>query len=191
MTDEELIKGIAAKDHTALKELVDRYQFMVLNLSNSIIGNRDDAEEVTQDVFFQVYKSAHQFRGDANLSTWLHRITVNKSLSFLRNNKKHAQTLSTDIEYEDGNKIEFGSSDEYKPDELILKNEQKKLLNRALNSLPDNQRVAFVLHKTRDLQYKEIAKIMKRSVSSVESLIHRAKLNLQKELLDFFEKNND
>ncbi|MCK4427954.1 MAG: sigma-70 family RNA polymerase sigma factor, partial [candidate division Zixibacteria bacterium] len=85
MNDEELIQKIIDRDHRAFKWLVDRYQDLVINTCYHLIGNRQDAEDVSQEVFFQVYKSAQKFRREAKLSTWLYRIAVNRSLNFVRN----------------------------------------------------------------------------------------------------------
>jgi RNA polymerase sigma-70 factor (ECF subfamily) len=187
MTDNELIQKIAAKDHGAFKALVDRYQALVINTCYNLLGNRQDAEDVAQEVFFQVYKSARKFRGEAKISTWLYRIAVNRSLNFIRDNKRFGwlKSLSSLLEGERQEVADVPASDSDRPDIALEKKERNVIVQKAIDSLPENQRTAFVLHKYEGLSYQEIAKISKYSLSSVESLIHRAKLNLQKKLLGY------
>jgi RNA polymerase sigma-70 factor (ECF subfamily) len=190
MTDNELIQKIAAKDHDAFKALVDRYQALVINTCYNLVGNRQDAEDVAQEVFFQVYKSAKKFRGEAKISTWLYRIAVNRSLNFIRDHKRFGllKSLSSLLESERQEVADVPAPDSDRPDMALEKKEQNVIVQKALDSLPENQRTAFVLHKYEGLSYQEIAEISKYSLSSVESLIHRAKLNLQKKLLRYLEQ---
>lgn len=94
MDDKELVRKIATKDHSAFKALVDRHQALVINTCYHLLGNRQDAEDVAQEVFFQVYRSAQKFRQEAKLSPWLHRIAVNRSLNFIRDNKQSRRLKS-------------------------------------------------------------------------------------------------
>ena len=185
MNDKELIRKIAAKDHGAFKELVDRYQSLVANTCCNLLGNRHDAEDVAQEVFLQVYKSAKKFRLEAKLSTWLYRIAVNRSLNFIRDNKRSRWLKSLTSLLEDDRKQvrDIPASDSDRPDVALEEKERNSAIQKTINSLPPKQRAAFVLHKYEGLSYHKIAEIMHRSLSSVESLIHRAKSNLQEELI--------
>jgi RNA polymerase sigma-70 factor, ECF subfamily len=102
MNDNALIQKIIAKDHSAFRTLVDQYKDLVLNTCYNLIGNRQDAEDVSQEVFFQVYKLIRNFRGEAKISTWLYRIAVNRSLNFVRDNKRFRwlKSLSSLLENE-------------------------------------------------------------------------------------------
>jgi RNA polymerase sigma-70 factor (ECF subfamily) len=190
MNDEELIQKIADQDHNAFKELVDRYQTLVINTCYNLVGNREDAEDVAQVVFFQVYKSASKFRREARLSTWLYRIAVNRSLNFMRDNKWSGRLKSLSSLLEDGSQqvTDVPAPNSDRPDVALEKKEQNVIMQKAIDSLPKKQRTVFVLHKYEGLPYQEIAKILRRSVSSVESLIHRAKLNLQKRLIHYLKE---
>ena len=183
MTDKELIEGIKTQDKQTFRELVDTYQIMVRNTCLGFVNNYEDAEDLAQEVFIEAFNSIDRFRGDAKLSTWLYRIAINKSLNFLRNNKKKraGKDLDTNLNLMDNSKYA-------NPELKIYNSESKAAIKKALRSLPRNQRIAFVLNKQEDLSYKEIAEIMNTSLSSVESLIHRAKLNLQKKLINFYKK---
>jgi RNA polymerase sigma-70 factor (ECF subfamily) len=185
MNDKELIQKIAAKDHAAIKALVDRYQALVINTCYNLLGNRQDAEDVAQEVFFQVYKSAKRFRQEAKLSTWLYRIAVNRSLNFIRDNKRFRwlESLSSLLEGEHQRVSDVSTSNSDRPDVALEEKEQNVIAKKAIDSLPEKQRAAFVLHKYEGLSYQEIAEVLQRSLSSVESLIHRAKLNLQRKLI--------
>ena len=94
MDEQELIKKIAQKDHLAFKWFVERYQSLVLNTCFNIIRNRQDAEDIAQDVFLQVYKFAANFRQESKITTWLYRIAINRSLNFKRGNKKFSWLIS-------------------------------------------------------------------------------------------------
>ncbi len=185
MTDQELIEKIAAKDHGAFKTLVDRYQALVVNTCYGLVGSREDAEDVAQEVFLQVYKSADKFRHQAKLSTWLYRIAVNRSLNFIRDNKwsRRFKNLSAFLENNPQQVNNLPAPDSSRPDIALEKKERDRRLKKAIDSLPREQKAAFVLHKYEGLPYQEIAGILKCSLSAVESLIHRAKLNLQRNLI--------
>lgn len=187
MNDEELIQKIIDRDHLAFKWLVDRYQHLVINICYNLIGNRQDAEDVAQEVFFQVYKSAKKFRQEAKLSTWLYRIAVNRSLNFIRDKKRSGwlRSLSSLLEGERQRVAKVPASNSDRPDIALEKKERNMMLQKAIDSLPEKQRAAFVLHKYEGLSYQEIAEVLHRSISSIESLIHRAKLNLQRELVRY------
>lgn len=182
MTDQELIAGIKNHNAQIFREFVDTYQVMVRNTCMGFVNNYEDTEDMAQEVFIEAFNSIEKFRGDAKLSTWLYRIAINKSLNFLRNNRKRrSKNLEANLNMQDESKYA-------NPEAGINKAENKAIIKTALHSLPTNQRIAFVLNKQENLSYKEIAEIMSASLSSVESLIHRAKLNLQKKLINFYKK---
>ena len=187
MSEKEIVAGIQQHNQNAFRALVDKYQEMVLNTCNGFVHDQDDARDLTQDVFVEVFNSIHKFRGDAKLSTWLYRMAVNRSLNFIRKHKR--RQLFGDIEsFFKSNSVE---------EELITtnaevgmeQNEQAKILHKAIQSLPQNQKIAFTLHKIEGVSYNEISEIMSVSLSSVESLIHRARKSLKIKLLDYYKKN--
>lgn len=191
MTDRELVKKIQNRNQTAFRELVEKYQYMVINTCHNFLHDRDDAEDLAQEVFIEVYLSIQKFRGDSKLSTWLYRITVNKSLNFIRENKKK-QFLKNIGEAMSGerNLISQNQDESQTQSEEKIELEKKyEILHKAINSLNKNQRIAFTLHKYDNLSYKQISEVMGRSLSAVEALIHRAKRNVQKTVLDQYKKN--
>lgn len=192
MTEEQIIEGILQSKEAAFKELVDNYQSLVLNTCNGFLHNRQDAEDLTQEVFIEALRSISKFRGTSSLSTWLYRISVNKSLNFIRDNKKRKILRSIDNTFTGGN--EDNSMELEDPDPSYNKNEDTEnekleLLHQSIASLPKNQKVAFTLNKFENLSYKQISEIMEISLSSVEGLIHRAKRNVQKKVLKYYQKN--
>jgi RNA polymerase sigma-70 factor (ECF subfamily) len=188
-SDGELVRRAAEKDEAAFEVLVDRYQTLVMSTCFHFLGNTEDAEDVAQDVFVQVFRKAGKFRGDSKLSTWLYRIAVNRSLNFIRDNRKLG-FLSSITSILEGNPDEFpepAAPDSDRPDSQLETDELGRAAQNAIDALPKNQRTAWVLHRYEGLSHKEVGEVLGRSVSSVESLIHRAKMNLQKNLIRYLE----
>jgi RNA polymerase sigma-70 factor, ECF subfamily len=184
--DRILIDKILEGDQLAFKELVERYQTMVINTCIGFLHDKQDAEDIAQEVFIEVYNSLTNFRKEAKLSTWMYRISVNKSLNFLRSKKRRQWILN----FEDA--LGLGRSDQIEPSEMrqpgveMESKEEAMLLHKTISSLTENQRIAFILSKYENLSYSKIADVMGVSVSSVESLIHRAKINLQQKLMNYY-----
>lgn len=190
MDDSRLIEGLQQNDKEAFRWLVKNYQKMVVKTCLGITHNMTDAEDIAQDVFLEVYRSAKDFRGEAKISTWLYRIAVNRSLNWMRAAKRRRFFDSIDAAFTGGknqnSEISDHSSDQ--PDIKMGEQQRAELLHQAIDRLPEKQRVAFTLNKYDDLSYAEIAEVMELSLSSVESLIHRAKKNLQQQLYDCYKK---
>lgn len=175
------IQALQAGNKNAYRQLIETYQDQVVNTCYGFVQRREDAEDLAQEVFIEVFRSVGKFRKDAKLSTWLYRIAVNKSLEFIRYHKRKKrfawrQSLSDMTEAEEPASL----SDH--PGLSLEQQEGMRILMGKIELLPQNQRIAFTLSKIEDLPYKEIAEVMKLSLSSVESLMHRAKKNLKKEL---------
>jgi len=190
MDDQQLIEQIRQGDESAFRKLVEQHQKMVVNTCFSLVHDRDDADDLAQEVFIEVFHSIGGFRADAKLSTWLYRIAVNKTFNFIRDNKKRKffkkiEDVFTGKSYA-GSETEL-SADE--PDKNFQEKQKAEMLHKAIDSLPENQRIAFTLNKYEDFSYKEISEVMDISLSSVESLIHRAKKNLQEKLYHCYKKD--
>lgn len=179
MESDRIIKEIARGDRLAGKWLLDAYQVKVYNICFSMVHNLHDAEDLTQEVFIEVLKNIGSFRGDSQLGTWIYRIAVNRSLNFLRNSKKRKWLNYIDELLSVKDQGIKGLSYQTEPFEA---SDNKRLLQKALNSLPEKQKTAFTLNKINDLSYKEVAEIMNISHANVETLIHRAKMRLQRAL---------
>lgn len=185
MNQPELIERINRGDRSVFTEIVDQWQKMVYNTALSIVQVEEDAEDITQDVFIDVYEKLDKFRGDSQLSTWIYRITVNRCLDFEQKKKRQKnggllkQIFSVKAEDEPVNFNHPG---------VVLDNKEKAAaLFKALKKLPESQRIAFTLHKIEGLPYQEIAEIMQTSLYAVESLMVRAKAGLKKLLEKYYQ----
>ncbi|MBV5314698.1 MAG: RNA polymerase sigma factor [Prolixibacteraceae bacterium] len=190
MDEAKLIEGIQQGDRKSFQILVETYQRMVVNTCLGIVHSKDDAEDLAQDVFMEIFRTAENFRGDAKLSTWLYRIATNRSLNHIRNNKRKRFFQSIEETFTGGRNrpSEISENRADQPDQNITDQQRSDLLHRAIDRLPEKQRIAFTLNKYEELPYQQIAEIMEISLASVESLIHRAKKNLQEQLLDCYKK---
>lgn len=175
---DEYIDLLKSGDQAAFRSLVEEHQQIVFTTCMGIVHNEYDADDVTQDVFIQAYHSIHSFRADAKLSTWLCRMAINKSLNFVRDNKR--KQFFKSLVSIDENEIEDLPSDlESAENESAIRAQQ---FHKAIDRLPKKQRTAFVLCKYDEMSYKDIAEVMQISLSSVESLLFRARKSLQKKL---------
>ncbi|OQP51360.1 RNA polymerase subunit sigma-70 [Niastella yeongjuensis] len=190
MNELELIQQLRAGDEGAFKSLVANYQDLVYNTALGIVQNSEDAEDVAQEVFIQVYRSIDQFKGDARLSTWIYRITTTKALDHIRSRKRKKRFAFITSLFGPNDELVHEPVDFQHPGVALDRKEQAALLFRMIDQLPENQKVAFTLHKTEELSYQEIADVMQLSVSAVESLLFRARQNLRKLLEKYYQQNN-
>ena len=190
MEDAELIRAVKAGETGAFQSLVEQYQDRVINTCYGFVRDREDAKDIAQEVFIEIYQSLEKFREEAKLSTWIYRISVTKSLDFLRrkNRKKRMGQFKKLFNIDDvAERIEQPSGNN--PDKNMEARERAQILHQAMDRLPENQKIAITLSKYEGFSNKEISEIMNTSVSSVESLIHRAKVNLKKKLYRYYDKH--
>ena len=189
MLETELIKRLKQKDEEAFRIIFNDNQKKVINACYRLVNDKDVAQDLTQEVFIKVWSSIDKFRSDSKLSTWIYRIAVTSSLDYLRAQKRKKRMAFLKYFSEDEKKqFEIKSPNEQNPDRLIENEERFKVLNNALNKLPENQRISFLLSKDEEMSSKEIAEILSTTVSAIESLIHRAKKNLEKILYNYYKK---
>lgn len=179
MQEIELIAGLRSRDEAAFKWLVETYRNKVYNTVLNILQDEEDAEDGAQEVFIQVYESISGFKQQSSLSTWIYRIAVRKALDKLRK-KKTRQQLRKFLPWwmpEEEKKQDFDHPG------IAMENKQKAaLLFKAISNLPEKQKTAFTLIKIQGLSYEEASGIMEQNIKAIESLISRAKQNLQKQL---------
>lgn len=187
MEENDLLHGLQRGDSNAFIQLVTQHEHRVTNICYRFLCNREDAQDVTQEVFFEVYKSIGKFRQEAKLSTWLYKIAVTRSLNFLKKRKRKEQIerLRNLLPFKTGMAHAVASL-QPTPEQDIEQQEQIHILQQAIDSLPKNQKIAFTLSQYDGVRYAEIAEIMNTTLSSVESLIHRAKKNLRKQLHQYY-----
>ena len=190
MNEWTLIEQLKQGDEAAFKTIVDTWQNMVYNTAIGIVQNAEDAEDITQEVFVQVYQSISSFKGDSKFSTWLYRITITKSLDHERRKKRKKRFAFVKSLFGEENQVMVHPPDFNHPGVMLDKKEDAARLFEVISKLPENQRIAFTLHKVEGLSYQEVSEVMKTTVSSVESLMHRAKNNLRKRLEEHYRDND-
>lgn len=178
--DTELMIAFKYGDVSAFEQILKKYKKFVINVAYRYIHNASYAEDISQEVFLRIYNSAQRYTQDAKLSTWIYRITANYCLNEVRAKKKVEQNFK-EVIYQNTN------SD----DNDVLNNMEKKnksnLVKKALESLPERQRMAVILSKYDGLSYREIAEIIDCTPSAVDSLLQRAKQNLKDKLAGFID----
>lgn len=179
MDEREIINAILKGDTSIFRLLIDQYQSLVFNTLIGFVHNKEDAEDLSQEVFISVYNSLGGFKADSQFSTWIYRITVNIALNFVH--RQHRRIILHQYLSLWQTQIDKPTKDK-NPEEQMLKSERDILIQKAIDSLSDKQRVVFILSKYDDLSQKEIASVMHISEGAVEQHLQRAKLNLQKKL---------
>lgn len=177
--DTSFIRQLQSGDPAAFPVLVQRYSTIILTTCCRFLLDRQDAEDIAQEVFIEVYQSIHTFRGDAALSTWMYRIAVTKCLDELKKRKRLRRITSI------GKMLGLDSIAEWiaggrEADASLREADTFQEITAILDTLPDNQRIAFTLSKIDGYSNAEIADIMKTTTIAVESLIYRAKQRVGK-----------
>ena len=189
MEDIAWLERFQLGDKTAFNQLVFHYRSSVITTCYRFLLNQQDAEDISQDVFVAVYQSLSSFRGDSKLSTWIYRITVTKCLDEIkrRHRKKRISSLGKLLHIDIFSDWISGGT---MPDTALHENERLREVEIVLNTLPENQRIAFTLSKIDGFSPREISEIMNISVLAVDSLVYRAKKKTTQELLSLL-KNNE
>ena len=175
MEDKQIVEAVLAGDTRQYALIVERYQQIVANLTYKLYGNRLDVEEVTQQVFVELYMALPRFRFDSKLSSFIYRITVNVVCKMMNKSKRFVSADAMEG-------LPEQRSEDRNAQQQIIYNEQMEQLRTAIGHLKDEQRTALVLYTFEDFSYQQIADVMQCSLSKVESLIFRAKKNLAKEV---------
>ena len=189
MTNEtELIEQLKLGDETAFKTIVEQWKDMVYNTILGIVQNETEAEDLAQDVFIKVFEKIGTFKGDSKFSTWLYRIATTTALDHLRSKKRKKrfgflQSLGGESDEKDL------IPDFHHPGVSLDNKERAAVLFKAIESLPENQKTAYTLHKLEGLSYRDVSDVLNTTVSAVESLMSRANQNLRKELEEYYNKH--
>jgi len=187
LDEQELIAKLRRGEEPAFRWLVESYRNRVYHTVLNIVQDEAEAEDAAQEVFIKVFESIEQFRHESTLSTWIYRIAIRKALDKLRRRKtrKRLQQL-----------LPWWMPAEKQSDQHLfhhpgidLENKEKSaVLFKAIDELPDNQRLAFTLIIVQGMSYEEAILILDKNIKAVESLISRAKSNLQKKLENYYKE---
>jgi RNA polymerase sigma-70 factor (ECF subfamily) len=182
--DAALMLRVKQGDTSAFAQLVDKYKQPVLNVAARMLRDLTEAEDIAQNVFLQVHKSAHRYQVSSRFSTWLFTIVRNLCLNEIRRRSRHpADSLEAPHpEQEDQPPHQFEDKAAAAPGESALLGELDEKIAQALAALPENQRMAIVLCRQNELSYEEIAEVLGCSVSATKSLIHRGREALKERL---------
>lgn len=168
------------------QDLYNQYHILVYNVALNYLQNIEDAEEITQDVFVKVHQSLDKFDGKSSIKTWIYRITINQCLDYLKHKKSKKRFFIFGNKSQ--NEQEYANLSHFEHPGILLENkEQAAILYSVINELPENQKTAFILSKIDGLPNPEVSEIMQLSLSSVESLLFRAKTALREKLAKKFE----
>ena len=159
------------------KAFYDKYKSLVYNLALNYSTNKEDAEEITQDVFLSVFKKMSGFRNESKIETWIFRVTINKSLDYLKAKKRFKRNFMNDgVSIDQVSQSEF--SDFNHPGVVLESKEEIQEIYRCINKLSEDHKTVIIFLKIENKTYSEVSKIMKISVGAVESLFNRAKKKL-------------
>lgn len=174
LQDEELVVLCLEGKREAFEELVKRYERQIYSLAYRLTNNYHDAVELTQDVFFHLYRVLDKFDGDRKFFPWMYRIATNVCYNALKKKPKETSTLD--------NVIEFMSDEKSQPEEQFENKEVRETVHKAITELPENFRIPMVLRYLEDLSYQQIADTMDLPVSTIETRLYRGRIMLQKKL---------
>jgi len=177
-SEHDLIRTAQTGDIEALSIIYEKYSRRVFNLCLRMIRDRSDAEDLTQDVFVQLFRKIHTFRGQSAFSTWLHRLAVNMVLMEIRSRKTHRYSL---VPIEQKSEEDESTHDQFGREDLNLRGSVDRiLLQDALDELPPGYRLVFLLHDVHGYEHQEIAEILSCSVGNCKSQLHKARLKLRR-----------
>ncbi len=184
-TDNELVRAAQTGDERAFRRLVERYEPKVYRLALKMMREPQDAEDVLQETFINVFRHLDSFRGDAEFSTWIYRIATNASLMKLRS-KKPVASLDEPVDAEEETLPRELTDWSATPEEMLLSRETRAQMELALARLPETLRTVFVLRDVEGLNVEETARVLDISQANVKTRLHRARLALREQLAAYF-----
>ena len=183
--DFALMERIAAGDHEAFRELVERHQNAVIGTVTKMLGNPSDAEDIAQQVFLRIWRNARRYRPDAKFTTYI--FTITRNLVFNESRRRGRKKEVSSDEREESSHQRLAAHPDHQPDSALLQAELQQAVDAAIAALPEAQRLAVVLRRYEQCSYEEIASVLKLSVSAVKSLLFRARTTLREALSGYLD----
>lgn len=183
VSEKKIIEKVLGGDANAFEELVLKYEKTVYNLALRMVGDRDDASDMTQETFIKAYGSLSSFRGDSKFSVWIYRITTNVCLDFLRS-KSRKQQVSLTVSYDDEDAQLDIPDPKADPEQQLMQKMSMQSVEEGLKTLPDKQRQILVMRELGGMSYAEIGAALSLEEGTVKSRIFRARKRLCAFLLD-------
>jgi RNA polymerase sigma-70 factor (ECF subfamily) len=180
ITDADYVRRLQRGETEAFEMLVRRHEKTIFNLVYRMLGDYDEAAEVSQEVFLSAYRAIGQFRGDANFSTWLYRIALNHTSTRRKTLIRRQQRNVAIEDTEPVRDLQPG------PAETMEKKEIRERVQRALNSLEPDDATVILLRDLQDIPYEEVARLLEIPVGTVKSRLHRARQALKSQLASYF-----
>ena len=186
-TDVQLMLDVKAGDEQSFALLLHRYRTPLVNFLYRMVRNREQAEDLAQEVFIRVYRARADYVPSAKFTTWLFRIATNLALNSVRDTRHQRMEVSLDapvtVDSEEGDERPLDVAEKNPNiEEHLVQEAQRAMIRHAIDKLPEKQRAAVLLHKYQDLDYGEISKILSCSESALKSLLFRAYETLRVEL---------
>jgi RNA polymerase sigma-70 factor (ECF subfamily) len=185
LNEQELIQQLKQGNEPAFRWLVENYRNRVFNNVLNILQDTKEAEDAAQETFIQVFESVSSFKEESSLSTWIYRIATRKALDKIRR-RKTRQKLHQLLPWWMPEEKKSADESFHHPGIAAENKEKAAVLFKAIESLPEKQKLAFTLIKVQGMNYEEACEVMQQNIKAVESLISRAKVNLQKQLEDYY-----
>ncbi len=186
-TDAEIMLAVAAGDEAGYNYLVTKYHRQIIHFLFRMVHNEAVAEELAQEVFLRVYRSRESYRAEAKFSTWLYRIATNLAVNHARDtkNERMAQTLELDAPDAESGTMPEVADDDPNVEQRMLREERMAAIRAQVKALPERQRMAVLMHKYQEMDYRQIGEVLKLSESATKSLLFRAYQTLRERLKDF------
>jgi RNA polymerase sigma-70 factor (ECF subfamily) len=186
-TDAEIMLAVAAGDEAGYNYLVTKYHRQIIHFLFRMVHNEAVAEELAQEVFLRVYRSRESYRAEAKFSTWLYRIATNLAVNHARDTKyeRTAQTLELDSPDSETGSMPEVADDDPNIEQRMLREERMEAIRAQVRALPERQRMAVLMHKYQEMDYRQIGEVLKLSESATKSLLFRAYQTLRERLKEF------
>jgi RNA polymerase sigma-70 factor (ECF subfamily) len=186
-SDAEIMLAVAAGDEAGYNYLVTKYHRQIIHFLFRMVHNEAVAEELAQEVFLRVYRSRESYRAEAKFSTWLYRIATNLAVNHARDTKyeRTAQTLELDAPDAESGSMPEVADDDPNIEQRMLREERMAAIRAQVAALPERQRMAVLMHKYQEMDYRQIGEVLKLSESATKSLLFRAYQTLRERLKEF------